>query len=132
MTCKQGENIGLDSQQRVQYCTTAREVDVAGLPVAAKSYTLFHPSGKIYQTHAPKKFERVLKIVRRSRAASMSCQSPTTARCSTARSARRTRCRPGVGGAKAGGVKASVGDGIAFHPGGDFAGLTVDEPYTSS
>lgn len=131
VACKQGENIGVDSQQRVQYCTTARDVDVDGLPVAAKSYTLFHPSGKIYQTHARKKFERTLKD-----GSKITCGVDVV---SIADDGTLLYCKVGaaytvsaaIGGAKAGGLKASVGDGIAFHAGGQLAGLTIDEPYTS-
>ena len=51
LVCKKGTELGVDSKQRVVFCTTAKPADVNGLPVAAGAYTLFHPNGRIYQTH---------------------------------------------------------------------------------
>lgn len=51
VTCKAGQEIGSDRDHRIVFCTTARAAEVDGLPIAGNSYTLFHPNGRIYQTH---------------------------------------------------------------------------------
>jgi len=124
ITCKKGQDIGVDTKQRVQYCTTARPARVDGVPVAANAYTLFHPSGRIYQTHARTPFRRALAD-----GSTVICGADLVALgddgslryCKLAGALASTRGRP----------RPRVGEGITFYPDGRVAGMTLDEPYTA-
>lgn len=48
--CKKGAELGVDPKGRIAFCTTAHRVKVGGLKLAADAYTLFYPSGALYQT----------------------------------------------------------------------------------
>jgi len=51
VACKHGAEVGSDAAGNLMYCTTARAQTLDDLPVAADAYSLFHPDGRVYQTH---------------------------------------------------------------------------------
>lgn len=119
VTCKKGHELGVDKQKRLVFCTIAKAVDVDGLAVKADSYTLFHPNGRIYQTHVRAKFDAQLgdktKVTCGPDAISV-FDDGTLAYCRLA-------------GPRAGSPRARVGEGISFHRGGRISGMTLDETY---
>ena len=122
VTCKAGDELGLDTKKRVVFCTTAKVADVDGLPVAKDAYTLFHPSGRIYQTHARSTFKRGLAD-----GSTVLCGSDLVA---LSDDGTLRYCK--LAGPRAGSPRARVGEGIGFHPGGQIAAMTLDEPYTAA
>lgn len=122
VTCKKGDELGVDTQKRVVFCTTAKAVDIGGLPVAKDAYTLFHPSGRIYQTHARSNFERALAD-----GSKVTCGVDLVA---LNDDGTLRYCK--LAGPRAGSPRARVGEGISFHPGGQLAALTLDEPYAAA
>lgn len=122
LTCKKGDEIGHDKQNRVVFCTTAKAVVVDGVPIAKDAYTLFHPSGRIYQTHASANFERTLgdgSKVTCGKGLFVLLDDNTL-----------TFCK--LGGKRAGTPVARVGESIAFHRDGRVSGMTLDAPYTAA
>lgn len=121
--CAKGSELGRDSQtKKLVFCTVAKAVTVDGIPIAAKSYTLFHPSGRIYQSHASAPFDRTLADGSTVRcAAELFALEPTG-----------TLRYCDLGAARAGSPKPRIGEGIAFHPSGRVAGMTLDEPYRAA
>jgi hypothetical protein len=49
--CKHGTEVGTDDAGHVMNCTLAGAQTLDALPAAADAYTLFHPNGRVYQTH---------------------------------------------------------------------------------
>lgn len=123
VTCKRGRELGVDSKtKQLVFCTTAKQAVVDGIAVAADSYTLFHPNGRIYQSHASAPFERTLADGSKVRcAADLFALEPD---------GKLRTCD--LAAPRAGSPKARVGEGIAFHPSGRIAGLTLDERYTAA
>jgi hypothetical protein len=60
VVCKHGSEVGTDDNGKLMYCTTAAAQTLDGLPVAGDAYSLFHPSGRVYQTHLAKPHEFAL------------------------------------------------------------------------
>jgi hypothetical protein len=123
VTCAKDNELGVDSvTKKLMFCTTAAAVTVEGIPIAAKSYTLFHPDGKIYQSHASVEFERTLAT-------------GTKVKCGAAvfaidQARNLTYCT--LAAPLATSPKPRVGEGISFHPNGKLNGMTLDEPYTAA
>jgi hypothetical protein len=119
VTCKKGAELGVDKQGRLVFCTTAKPADLDGIAVARDAYTLFHPNGRIYQTHVRAKFEALLADKSK-----VSCGAElislfddgTLGYCELA-------------GPRAGSPRARVAKGIAFHRSGKVAGMTLDETF---
>jgi hypothetical protein len=122
LTCKKGQEIGHDTRKRVVFCTTAKPAVVDGIPIAANAYTLFHPNGRIYQTHAGRTFERTLAD-----GSKVTCGADLFA---LEPDGLLTYCR--LGGPRSGTPPARIGAGIAFHRSGRIAGMTLDAPYTAA
>lgn len=120
--CAKGSELGRDTAtKKLVFCTTAKAITVDGIPIAAKSYTLFHPNDRIYQSHASAPFDRKLA-------------DGSTVRCGAdlfalESSGRLRYCK--LAGPRTGSPKPRVGEGISFHPSGRVAGMTLDEPYTA-
>lgn len=123
VTCAKGSELGRDTgTKKLVFCTTAKAVTVDGIPIAAKSYTLFHPNGRIYQSHASAAFDRTLADGSTVRcAAELFALEPT----GTLRYCDLAAPRPGS-------PKPRVGEGISFYPSGRVAGMTLDEPYKAA
>jgi hypothetical protein len=123
VTCAKGSELGRDTQtKKLVFCTVAKAVTVDGIPIAAKSYTLFHPNGKLYQSHASAPFDRTLADGSTVRcAAELFALEPTG-----------TLRYCDLAGPRTGSPKPRVGEGISFHPSGRVAGMTIDEPYQSA
>jgi hypothetical protein len=119
VTCKKGAELGVDKQGRLVFCTTAKAADVDGIAVARDAYTLFHPNGRIYQTHVRAKFEASLPDKSK-----VSCGADLIALFDDGTLGYCTLARP-----RAGSPRARVGEGIAFHRGGKLAGMTLDEKF---
>ena len=117
VSCKKGSELGVDSQQRLAFCTIAKSVDVDGLAVKAGSYTLFHPNGRIYQTHLRAKHEATLADKTK-----LTCAPELIALLDDGSL---KYCK--LGAPRASSPKPRVGEGIAFHPNGKVAGFTLDE-----
>lgn len=122
LTCKPAEEIGVDAKHRVVFCTTDRVADVEGLPVAKDAYTLFHPSGRIYQTHVRSPFVRTLAD-----GATVTCAADLVALHDDG-----TLQYCTLGAPRVGSPRARVGQGISFHPSGRIASQSLDEPYPVS
>lgn len=120
VTCKKGTELGVDAARNPVFCTTARASDVDGLPVAAGAYTLFHPSGRIYQTHLRR--TTVIELADRS---SVTCGADLIA---IADDGTLRYCK--LAGKRGGNPRARIGEGISFHPDGRLASLVLDEPAT--
>jgi hypothetical protein len=122
VVCKHGQELGVDPKQRVVFCTTAKAADVDGLPVAAGAYTLFHPNGRLYQTHLRANVE--LTLADQSK---VTCGADLIALTDDGKLRYCTLAKP-----RANAPRPRVGEGISFHPDGRIASLTLDEPYTSA
>ncbi len=122
LTCKKGQELGVDSKRRVVFCTTAKPADVAGLAIAAASYTLFHPNGRIYQTHLRATVERTLADQSK-----VTCGADLIALTDDGKLSYCKLAKP-----RTSTPRARVGEGISFHPSGRIAGATLDEPYTAA
>jgi hypothetical protein len=118
--CKGGDDLGTDSQGHVVFCTTARAVDIDGLAVAAGAYTLFHASGRIYQTHVRAKLTRTLAT-----GTKVACGIDLVV---LGDDGTLRFCK--LDGPIAASPRPRVGDSIAFHANGGFAAYTLDEPAT--
>jgi hypothetical protein len=118
VTCKKGHELGVDAQKRLVFCTIAKAVDVDGLAVKAGSYTLFHPNGRIYQTHLRAKYEATLadqtKVVCAANEVISRLDDGTLAFCDLA-------------APRAGSPRPRVGEGVSFHRNGRPAGMTLDD-----
>jgi len=119
ISCKQGQELGTDAKQRVVFCTTAKAADVDGLPIAAAAYTLFHPNGRVYETHLRAKVE--LTLADHSK---VTCGADLIA---LTEEGKLRYCQ--LAGPRATAPRPRVGEGISFHPDGRIAGLTLDEPH---
>lgn len=121
LTCKKGHELGVDSQKRIVFCTTAKPATVDGIPVAADAYTLFHPSGKLYQTHTRATFERTLAD-----GTKVTCGADLIA---LNDDGTLRYCK--LGAKRTGSPRPRIGEGISFHPDGRVSGMTLDEPFTA-
>ena len=122
LTCKHGLERGVDAKQRIVFCTTARPATVDGLEVAADAYTLFHPNGRIYQTHVREPF-------------AMTLADATTVQCGAGLvalhdSGRLRYCT--LAADRAGTPKPRRGEGISFHPDGRVATMTLDAAFSAA
>lgn len=122
VTCKKGTDLGTNTSKQIVMCTTAKQVTVDGVPVAANAYSLFHPNGRIYQTHASAKFERTIAD-----GTKVTCGADLVA---FEPDGKLRYCK--LAAPRAGSPKAKVGEGISFHPSGRVATLTLDEAYTTA
>jgi hypothetical protein len=118
--CAKGSEAGVDPKGRLQFCTTARALDVDGLRVAKGAYTLVHPNGHIYQT--------TLRDAR-----DFTLADKSTVRCGAELIAMSddghvTYCK--LAAARPGTPRARVGEGISLFPDGRVQGVTLDESYT--
>ncbi len=116
--CAKGSEAGVDAKGRLQFCTTARALDVDGLRVAKGAYTLVHPNGHIYQT-----------TLRDARAFTLADKS--TVRCGAdliamADDGHLQYCK--LAAARTGTPRARVGVGISFFADGRVRTMTLDEP----
>ncbi|MCW5801095.1 MAG: hypothetical protein KIT31_01685 [Deltaproteobacteria bacterium] len=117
VVCKKGRELGTDAAGRVALCTTAAAADIDGIPVAAGAYTLFHPNGRIYQTHTRAKVERATGD-----GTKVTCGPDLIALTDKGALVYCTLAAP-----RAGSPKARVGEGIRFHDNGALELLTLDE-----
>ena len=123
VTCKKGHDLGINTQTKALVtCTTAKAVVVDGIPVAADAYTLFHPNGRLYQSHASAAFDRTVADGSKVR-----CAAELFALEDDGKLRYCTLAAP-----RAGSPRARVKEGIAFHPAGRVSGMTLDEPYTAA
>lgn len=122
LVCKRGEELGVDRGGRVAFCTTAAAADVGGVPVAAGAYTLFYPTGRVYQTHARRAFTGT-----RGDGSTVRCGADVIALDPRGHV---TYCE--LAARWPGPPAGRVGAGIAFHPDGRLAGLTLDAPYRAA
>jgi hypothetical protein len=118
LTCKKGTDLGTNTSGQIVMCTTAKQATADGVVVAANAYSLFHPNGRIYQTHTAANFERTLAD-----GTSVSCGPDLVA---FEPDGKLRYCK--LAAARAGSPKAKVGEGIAFHPTGKVASMTLGEP----
>ena len=117
--CKHGTTIGIDAKQRLVQCTTARALDLGGLPVAADTYTIFHTNGRIYQTTTRTPISRTL-----ANGMSIACATGLVSLNVDGFLEYCTLARPlGLS------PHARVGQGISFHRDGRIAGITLDETF---
>ncbi len=123
VTCKKGHDLGVNTQTKALVtCTTAKAVVVDGIPVAANAYTLFHPNGRLYQSHAGAAFDRTLAD-----GSKVSCAADLFA---LEDDGKLRYCK--LAAPRAGSPRARVKEGIWFHPSGRVGGMTLDEPYTAA
>jgi hypothetical protein len=120
VTCKKGQDLGVDRKQRIAFCTTAHKVKVGGLPVAAGAYTLFHPGGTIYQTHLSGRHVATLAD-----GTTVTCGKGLIALTDTGALRYCT-----LAGARSDVPAPRIGEGIAFHPDGKRASYTIDKAAT--
>lgn len=121
LVCKKGEELGEDSNKRIVFCTTARAAMVDGMSVAANAYTLFHPSGKIYQTHLRAPLERVMADGKKVTCGADVIALDSDGTVSYCRLSAKLAITP----------RPRVGEGISFHPGGRVAGTTTSRSTRS-
>jgi hypothetical protein len=122
LVCKAKNGVWRDPTGQVRACTVARPVAIEGVEIAADAYSLFHASGRPYQTHVAR--ARTWKtaagveipcaadfVVLTAQGALESCQL-----------ARRVEL---------GNVACQAGQSAYFHEGGQLAGATIDRPLTA-
>lgn len=120
VACQAGTEVGFDLQRRLAFCTTARAVVLDGVPVAAGAYTLFHPNGRLYETHLAKARAFVIAGGRK-----VSCAAQLVA---LNDDGQLRACA--LSTAFRGAIAARANTFISFHPDGRIASATLDRPVT--
>lgn len=123
VTCRAGEGVWLDAEKRLVACTVDRAVTVLGVPIAAGAYTLFHPSGRPWQTTIPRP-----EKLRTAAGAEIPCAGGALVVISEEGMLEGcTLAKP----LSMGGVACKSGESVAFHAGGQLQAAVMDSPYSA-